>query len=148
MASYSINIGTTIELIIFECGKAVTATENLFKDPNFFAQEYNVDFTKMVVRLVAISLTQATCRQQTSLFQDDQKQLTRGGRPYLRPFGCFRYGIKVQGKYPDDLWLGAPGARDYSTKGEWPVAYHGTRELSAASILQEGFKLEKCVAFA
>ncbi|KAH7695688.1 hypothetical protein AAVH_37248, partial [Aphelenchoides avenae] len=127
VASYSINIGTTIELIIFECGKAVTATENLFKDPNFFAQEYNVDFTKMV---------------------DDQKQLTRGGRPYLRPFGCFRYGIKVQGKYPDDLWLGAPGARDYSTKGEWPVAYHGTRELSAASILQEGFKLEKCVAFA
>lgn len=50
MASYSINVGTTIELIIFECGKEVTSTTDLFRDPNFFAQEYNVDYTKMVVR--------------------------------------------------------------------------------------------------
>ncbi|KAI1732311.1 ubiquitin family domain-containing protein [Ditylenchus destructor] len=131
VASYSINVGSNIELIIFECGKEVTATTSLFSDPNFFAHEYNVDYSKMV---------------------NDEKPLTRGGRPYKRPFGCFRYGVQVLGKYqPDDRWVGPPnGMRDVSPpdSGEWPVAYHGTKEISAASILQEGFKLEKCVAFA
>lgn len=48
----------------------------------------------------------------------------------------------------DPSWLGRPGHRTDSTPGEWPVAYHGTREINAGKILEEGFRLDKCIRFA
>lgn len=77
---------------------------------------------------------------------------TRGTKPYYRPFGAFRYGVNVlKMKYTDEkdmAWLGKPGHRTDSTEGEWPVAYHGTMELNATKIMEEGFRLDKCTRFA
>ena len=80
-------------------------------------------------------------------FQDDTIPYFRGGYPYKRPIGAHRWGLKVRGRYsPDDKWLGSSGGhRTKSDEGEWAVAYHGTREINATQILQEGFKLECCV---
>ena len=47
----------------------------------------------------------------------------RGDRPYIRPIGSVRYGVRVGRKYVDLEWLGQKGHR---TAAEWPVAYHGT----------------------
>lgn len=57
----------------------------------------------------------------------DDSACTRGGEPYTRPRGWFRFALKVLGKYPDgDAWLGTGGWRNDSAAGEWPVSYHGT----------------------
>ncbi|CAB3406484.1 unnamed protein product [Caenorhabditis bovis] len=53
----------------------------------------------------------------------DRGQQNRGGLDYIRPYGSFRYAIKVLGKYNDDAWLRSDGSL-----GEWPVAYYGSRE--------------------
>lgn len=77
--------------------------------------------------------------------QYEKKQHFRGGHQYVRPVGCVRYGVKVTGKYDNDDWLGGKG---YRTDTEWPVAYHGTKELNVLEILRHGFLLEKGVRFA
>ena len=69
----------------------------------------------------------------------------RGGKPYFPPLGCVRYGVKVLGKYENDRWLGGKGFRPDE---EWPVAYHGTKEVNVLDILRNGFDLEKGVRFA
>lgn len=70
---------------------------------------------------------------------------TRGGHAYKRPIGAFRYGLKVRGRYPDGRWLGSQGAhRTHSDEEEWAVAYHGTRDMNAMKIMEEGFKVERC----
>lgn len=57
----------------------------------------------------------------------DDAQCTRGGEPYKRPCGWFRFALKVLNKYPDgNAWLGTGGWRNDSVSGEWPVSYHGT----------------------
>uniref|UniRef100_A0A915DM04 PARP catalytic domain-containing protein n=1 Tax=Ditylenchus dipsaci TaxID=166011 RepID=A0A915DM04_9BILA len=65
----------------------------------------------------------------------------KGGKPYTKPYGCMRYAISVVGKYPpNDHWLGGNGVPN---EEEWPVAYHGTKEVNVLDILVNGFKLEK-----
>ncbi|KAJ3150770.1 hypothetical protein HDU86_006278 [Geranomyces michiganensis] len=63
----------------------------------------------------------------------------RGGKPYTRPGGWMRFGLKVTGKYKDDKWLGPPGPRDTGDGEEWFVTYHGTAHQSAASIARQGY---------
>ena len=62
---------------------------------------------------------------------------------YKRPYGWNRIALKVKGKYPpDDTWLGIPVAgseRTKSSKGEWPVSYHGTGREGAKGIAAEGY---------
>uniref|UniRef100_A0A1X7SN25 Ubiquitin-like domain-containing protein n=1 Tax=Amphimedon queenslandica TaxID=400682 RepID=A0A1X7SN25_AMPQE len=72
--------------------------------------------------------------------------------PYKRPYGWYRIALKVKGKYPpDDTWLGtlvAGSERTESSKGEWPVSYHGTGREEAKGIAVEGYDSkrwrEKC----
>ena len=45
----------------------------------------------------------------------------------------------------DDLWLGTPGYRETSSKGEWPVSYHGTQQKFSGSIIRSGFSVKKCI---
>ncbi len=74
---------------------------------------------------------------------DDGTQYFRGGYEYHRPYGWYRFALKVHGdpKYGgDDSWLGPKGIRTDGVKGEWPVSYHGTKDSSKGSIIKEGFK--------
>ncbi|KAJ3016609.1 hypothetical protein HKX48_003951 [Thoreauomyces humboldtii] len=64
---------------------------------------------------------------------------SRGGREYKRPIGWWRFGLNVKGKHGNDKWLGKPGPRNESSKGEWMVTYHGTSFKSAASIARHGY---------
>lgn len=50
-------------------------------------------------------------------------------------------------KYENDDWLGKNGVRTVSDGVEWPVAYHGTKEMNILPILAEGFSLEKSQRF-
>ena len=75
---------------------------------------------------------------------DGDTKFYRGGRRYYRPCGWKRQAIKVKGRYKNDEWLGAPGHREESTKGEWPVSYHGTRKECSDSITSGGYLLSKC----
>ena len=50
-------------------------------------------------------------------------------------------------KYENDDWLGKNGVRTVSDGVEWPVAYHGTKEMNILPILAEGFSLEKSNRF-
>ncbi len=47
------------------------------------------------------------------------------------------------GKYEDDVWLGQTGRRARSSPGEWPVAYHGTRESNLKGIVGNGLLTAK-----
>ncbi|KAE9547448.1 hypothetical protein FO519_009340 [Halicephalobus sp. NKZ332] len=89
-------------------------------EPSQFDPKYNYDFTNI---------------------KDTGKTFIRGGREYFRPIGSRRYAIKVLGKYKDDKWLGSHGN---TSMGEWPVAYHGTRESNALDIVKHGFDINKC----
>ncbi|XP_036427392.1 uncharacterized protein LOC118808657 [Colossoma macropomum] len=58
---------------------------------------------------------------------NDSSECTRGGEPYTRPCGWYRFALKVVNKYPDgNAWLGPGGWRNESAAGEWPVSYHAT----------------------
>ena len=70
---------------------------------------------------------------------DDGKVYIRGGEVYSRPYGWYRYAMKVLDKYEDNTWLGEKGTRTASTPGEWPVSYHGTSREGAEGIASEGF---------
>ena len=75
---------------------------------------------------------------------DNGKKYVRGGHEYQRPYGWFRNALSVVGKYESDAWLGSNGIRTASTRGEWPVAYHGTKRSHnhavIGKIFHEGFK--------
>ena len=73
----------------------------------------------------------------------DGKKYFRGGYEYQRPYGWKRFAIKVLGWLEDDDWLGEAGQRCNSSKGEWPVSYHGTGKSASGSIAQDGFRLSK-----
>lgn len=75
---------------------------------------------------------------------DGHTKYERGGKQYFRPCGWYRCALKVKGKYENDTWLGAPGPRNKSTPGEWPVSYHGTRMENCESISKEGYKTKYC----
>lgn len=67
----------------------------------------------------------------------DKVKYMRGGREYLRPYGWYRFGLKIRGKYDngDDKWLG-----DNNSEGEWVNAYHGTKIRNVNSILKVGLR--------
>ena len=66
---------------------------------------------------------------------------------YHRPYGWYRYGLNVIGKYDDDKWLGPDGIRTDTSPNEWPVSYHGTNMENAKTIAKEGFSLAKSTRF-
>jgi len=68
---------------------------------------------------------------------DYEKKGLRGGKEYEGPIGWTGYGLSVYGKYDngDNTWLGING-----NKGEWCVAYYGTRISNAKSIIINGLK--------
>ena len=79
----------------------------------------------------------------------DNGTVFRGGYDYRKPYGWYRYGLKVKGKYENDDWLGSPGPRIHSVQGEWPVSYHGTTVQNANNIANYGYQLNehKCDRF-
>ena len=85
------------------------------------------------------------------LITDTGRAYSRGGLPYNRPIGFYRYGFKVKGKFENDQWLEGTSKRAdewSSAPGEWPVSYHGTSFHNGLSIMEEGFQLGKCHRFA
>ena len=74
---------------------------------------------------------------------DDGKVYIRGGEVYSRPYGWYRYALKVYNKYGDNTWLGKGGTRTESTAGEWPVSYHGTTKEGAEGIASEGYDVNR-----
>lgn len=79
--------------------------------------------------------------------RDDGKRYMRGKFEYHRPYGWYRYALKVTGKYENDSWLGPGGIRIETSPTEWPVSYHGTNMKNAKGIAKEGFSLEKSRRF-
>ena len=75
---------------------------------------------------------------------DDGTTYCRGGHEYHSPYGWYRYGLRVKGRYENDVWLGAlpsgPGRRIRSSPGEWPVSYHGTAFRNAPGIISDGYQ--------
>ena len=62
-------------------------------------------------------------------------ECSRGKEPYTRPWGWYRFALKVLDKYPDgNAWLGSNGWRSRSSPGEWPVSFHGTSIKEAKGI--------------
>ena len=74
---------------------------------------------------------------------DDGNKYFRGGYEYHRPYEWKRFAIKVLGRFDNDEWLGEQGQRIGSSKGEWPVSYHGTGESASGSIAQDGYNLSR-----
>ncbi|XP_068080789.1 uncharacterized protein [Danio rerio] len=71
----------------------------------------------------------------------DRSVCWRGGEQYKRPCGWYRFGLKVNNKYPDgNAWLGTDGWRSHSVAGEWPVSYHGTTVEGATGIVKTHYK--------
>jgi ubiquitin len=70
--------------------------------------------------------------------QDDGIILKRGREIYNRPYGWKRIGLKVSGKYENDIWLGSK-----NTDQEWPVAFHGTNFDGLKRICLDGFDISK-----
>ncbi|KAL7891012.1 hypothetical protein AOLI_G00004880 [Acnodon oligacanthus] len=65
----------------------------------------------------------------------------RGGEPYTRPWGWYRFALKVLDKYPDgNTWLGPKGWRNESAPGEWPVSFHGTSIHGAKAIAETHYR--------
>ena len=88
------------------------------------------------------------------LIKDTGRAYSRGGVPYNRPVGFYRYGFKVLGKFkddPHDRWLEGTCRRAdewSSAPGEWPVSFHGTSFKNGRSIMEEGFQLSEGQRFA
>ncbi|KAI4888483.1 hypothetical protein NFI96_000279 [Prochilodus magdalenae] len=70
----------------------------------------------------------------------DSSECSRGGEPYTRPWGWYRFALKVKDKYPDgNAWLGTDGWRSHSSPGEWPVSFHGTSIDEARGITRSHY---------
>ena len=75
--------------------------------------------------------------------RDDGKVYMRGGEVYHRPYGWYRFALKVLDKYGDNTWLGEDGIRTASTPGEWAVSYHGTTKRGAEGIATQGYDVNR-----
>ena len=73
---------------------------------------------------------------------DDGKVYIRGGEVYHRPYGWYRYALKVLDRYENNTWLGGRGPRTASTPGEWAVSYCGTTKKGAEEIASEGYDIK------
>ncbi|KAG9262039.1 hypothetical protein AMEX_G25666 [Astyanax mexicanus] len=70
----------------------------------------------------------------------DEKKCYRGGETYTRPWGWYRFALKVLNKYPDgNGWLGQNGWRSKGDATEWPVSFHGTGIEGAKGIASSQF---------
>ncbi|XP_017571279.1 uncharacterized protein LOC108438167 [Pygocentrus nattereri] len=66
---------------------------------------------------------------------------SRGKESYTRPWGWYRFALKVLDKYPDgNTWLGPDGWRSESAPGEWPVSFHGTSIEGARGITETHYR--------
>ncbi|KAI4885092.1 hypothetical protein NFI96_009464 [Prochilodus magdalenae] len=73
----------------------------------------------------------------------DSSECSRGGEPYSRPWGWYRFALKVLDEYPDgNTWLGSDGRRSESSPGEWPVSFHGTSIDGARGIASSHYRAE------
>jgi hypothetical protein len=92
-------------------------------DSNSFSTQWNRDFT-----------IQSNC----------PKNEKRGGQNYHPPFGYYRYGLNVSGKYDngDNTWLGMS-----NVPGEWCIAYHGTSQQFVKSIVNSLLRFGTGIAF-
>ncbi|XP_039663512.1 uncharacterized protein LOC120563421 [Perca fluviatilis] len=70
----------------------------------------------------------------------DTKEYYRGGEKYKRPCGWQRFALKVLDEFGDNTWLGNPGRSTQSVPGEWPVSYHGTKEICVEAIIEKNYK--------
>lgn len=63
--------------------------------------------------------------------------MQRGGVPYSLPIGWKRFAVRVAGQFDngDNTWMCLDGR-----KGEWAVAYHGTKQDALLPILLNGLK--------
>lgn len=96
-------------------------------DVNTLAPSFDYDFTNL---------------------QDDGTNFQRGGFEYHRPYGWYRYALKVLdiSKYKSNTWLGEPGLRTATSDGEWPVAYHGTNMMeNVKGIVKEGYDPKRSI---
>lgn len=103
-----------------ECAKGILGI-----DREHLASEYDYDFTGLT---------------------DHGEVFMRGGEQYRRPYGWYRYALKVLGIYEDNAWLGRDGIRKESCHSEWPVSYHGTRRSNGKSIAKTGYDLNKGIS--
>ncbi|XP_017571245.1 uncharacterized protein LOC108438151 [Pygocentrus nattereri] len=66
---------------------------------------------------------------------------SRGKESYTRPWGWYRFALKVLDKYPDgNTWLGPDGWRSESAPGEWPVSFQGTSIEGAKAITETHYR--------
>ena len=119
IADYNIQQESTIHVVLKLRGGG---SPSFYINDSLLDPKFDYDFTKRV---------------------DDGKRYYRGGYQYNRPYGWKRYAIKVLGRFENDMWLGEQGQRFESSKGEWPVSYHGTGQSATGSIAQDGYLLSK-----
>ncbi|KAI3370975.1 hypothetical protein L3Q82_023629, partial [Scortum barcoo] len=103
-------------------GGAVTASTRAFiisSADEFFDPRFDYDFTRL----------------------NDTRTYSRGGEKYERPYGWYRFGLKVLHKYEDNTWLGPDNRSTASAPGEWPVSYHGTSKQGAEGIIRGSYKV-------
>lgn len=79
-----------------------------------------------------------------TVVRDVGTTIVRGGEVYRRPYGWFKYALKVSWRYDNNCWLGSAGHRNAGSSAEWPVSYHGTMKENIAGIVREGYKLSRC----
>lgn len=68
----------------------------------------------------------------------DDQGFFRGNQPYHRPLSCYRFGLRVLGRYDggNNTWLGPPpqfygNPRYENHPNEWPVSFTGTSRENA-----------------
>ena len=119
LADYNIQQESTLHMVLRLCGGGMPT---FYVDNSLLDSKFDYDFTRRV---------------------DDGKKYYRGGYEYRQPYGWKHYAIKVLGRYENDLWLEEQGQGFESSKGKWPVSYHGTGESATGSIAQDGYLLSK-----
>lgn len=92
---------------------------------NKFRNEINFQELK-IIKLIYSDILKGCCLREDQLDYRGNRlsgwaeNEIRGNKPYYPPIGWIGFGLKVKGKYENDLWMG-----NFNTPGEWCIAYHG-----------------------